>query len=124
MGNGAWNDNTYRAAATFRRARGLDDFGYSATQFERPRDQWRADRAVDPFGVHVRESRDSAEHPNSTAIGVLAGCSALSRLSRTGTPNGSSVRSARHWSLGRWNWVAEYPKSSRPLARRKVAVAR
>ena len=22
MGNGAWNDNTYRAAATFRRARG------------------------------------------------------------------------------------------------------
>ena len=40
---------------------------------------------------------------NSTAIGVLFGCSALSRLSRTGTPNGSIVRSARHWSRGRSN---------------------
>ena len=71
MGNGAWSDNTYRAAATFRRASGLDDFGYSATQFHRPRDQWRADRTVDPFGVRVRESRDSAEHPASTPIAVL-----------------------------------------------------
>ncbi len=71
MGNGAWNDNTYRAAATFRRARGLDDFGYSAELFDRPRDQWRADRTMDPFGVPVRESRDSAEHPNSTPIAVL-----------------------------------------------------
>lgn len=71
MGNGRWNDNTYRAAATYRRARGQDDFGYSAAQFERPRDQWRADRTVDPFGVQLRESRDSAEHPNSTPIAVL-----------------------------------------------------
>jgi hypothetical protein len=71
MGNGAWNDNTYRAAATFRRARGIDDFGYSAELFDRPRDQWRADRTMDPFGVPVRESRDSAEHPNSTPIAVL-----------------------------------------------------
>lgn len=71
MGNGRWNDNTYNAAATYRRARGLDDFGYSAAQFQRPQDQWRADRTVDPFGVRVRESRDSAEHPNSTPIAVL-----------------------------------------------------
>lgn len=71
MGNGRWNDNTYQAAATFRRARGIDDFGYSAAVFDRPREQWRADRTLDPFGVPTRESRDSAEHPNSTPIAVL-----------------------------------------------------
>ena len=36
MGNGAWNDNTYQAAASFRRARGLDDFGYTSKLFSQP----------------------------------------------------------------------------------------
>ena len=71
MGNGAWNDNTYQAAASFRRARGLDDFGYTSRLFSQPRDQWTADPTLDPWGVTVRECRDSAEHPNSTPIVVL-----------------------------------------------------
>jgi hypothetical protein len=71
MGNGAWSDNTYRAAFTFRRARGIDDFSYSAELFDLPPAQWAADPALDPFGVGMRESRDSAEHPNSTPIAVL-----------------------------------------------------
>ena len=71
MGNGAWSDNTYQAASTFRRARGIDDFTYTSTLFSLPRAQWAADPTLDPFGVGMRESRDSAEHPNSTPIAVL-----------------------------------------------------
>jgi hypothetical protein len=71
MGNGAWSDNTYRAASTFRRARGIDDFTYTATLFGLPQAQWAADPALDPFGVGRRESRDSTEHPDSTPIAVL-----------------------------------------------------
>jgi len=71
MGNGAWSDNTYRAASTFRRARGIDDFTYTSTLFNLPPAQWAADPTLDPFGVGMRESRDSAEHPNSTPIAVL-----------------------------------------------------
>ncbi|MET0862864.1 MAG: hypothetical protein ABWZ98_00885 [Nakamurella sp.] len=71
MGNGAWNDNAFRAASTFRRARGIDDFAYTATLFNRPQAEWAADPTLDPFGVGMRESRDSVEHPNSTPIAVL-----------------------------------------------------
>lgn len=71
MGNGAWSDNTYRAASTFRRARGIDDFTYTSTLLRLPQSQWAADPALDPLGVGMRESRDSAEHPNSTPIAVL-----------------------------------------------------
>lgn len=71
MGHGAWDDNAYRAAATFRRATGAADFAYSAGMRARPAGQWRADPTLDPRGVTVRESRDGADHPNSTPIVVL-----------------------------------------------------
>ena len=71
MGHGAWDDNAYRAAATFRRATGTADFAYSAGMRARPAGQWRADPTLDPRGVTVRESRDGADHPNSTPIVVL-----------------------------------------------------
>ena len=71
MGHGAWDDNAYRAAATFRRATGTADFAYSAGMRTRPAGQWRADPTLDPRGVTVRESRDGADHPNSTPIVVL-----------------------------------------------------
>ena len=71
MGHGAWDDNAYRAAATFRRATGAADFAYSAGMRARPAGQWRADPALDPRGVTVRESRDGADHPASTPIVVL-----------------------------------------------------
>jgi hypothetical protein len=71
MGHGAWDDNAYRAAATFRRVTGAADFAYSAGMRNRPASQWKADPALDPRGVTVRESRDGADHPNSTPIVVL-----------------------------------------------------
>jgi hypothetical protein len=71
MGHGAWSDDAYRAAATFRRATGAADFAYSARMRTRPAGQWKADPTLDPQGVTSRESRDGADHPNSTPIVVL-----------------------------------------------------
>ncbi|MDT9593006.1 hypothetical protein RDV89_08000 [Nocardioides zeae] len=71
MGNGAWSDRAYTAAATFRRRSGATDFGYSDDLRRRPTSQWKAHADLDPLGVGVRESRDSAEHPNSTPIAVF-----------------------------------------------------
>lgn len=65
MGSGRWSTDVYDAAARFRAATGASAFAYSdggAT---------RVHQALDPHGVTVRESRDSAEHPESLAIAVL-----------------------------------------------------
>ncbi|CAL9474397.1 hypothetical protein SUDANB95_02890 [Actinosynnema sp. ALI-1.44] len=71
MGHGRWDDNAYAAARTFRAAKGLDDFGYTAKLKSGPRDKWKADPALDPYGVTVRECRDSPDHADSTPIAVL-----------------------------------------------------
>lgn len=71
MGNGAWSDQDYRAAATFRRRSGATDFGYSDDVRRRPTSEWRAHPTLDPKDAGVRESRDSVEHPNSTPIAVF-----------------------------------------------------
>ena len=62
MGSGRWSSDTYEAAA---RLRGdASAFGYSDSGAR------TVHPALDPFEV-TRESRDSAEHPNSVAIAVL-----------------------------------------------------
>lgn len=64
MGSGLWSTNVYDAAARFRAATGASAFAYSdggATTVH---------PLLDPRGV-TRESRDSAEHPQSLAIAVL-----------------------------------------------------
>lgn len=71
MGNGAWSDDTYAAARTFRKASGVDDFAYTASTRATSRSTWKADPALDPHGVAMRECRDSAEHPDTTPIIVL-----------------------------------------------------
>lgn len=71
MGYGAWNDDSYRAAARFRRARGQDDFDYDAQVRRRPRAQWKAAPELEPYGMRIRESRDSAEHPQTTPIAIF-----------------------------------------------------
>ena len=71
MGYGRWDDSAYEASRTFRASRGIDDFGYTATVRARPATEWAADPALEPKGVTVRESRDSAEHPDSLPIAVL-----------------------------------------------------
>jgi hypothetical protein len=70
MGSGYWSTDVYDAAASYRARTGASTFDYS----DRMRAAGRAMKAhpdLDPFGVGVRESRDSDDHPTSVAIAVL-----------------------------------------------------
>jgi hypothetical protein len=71
MGSGRWSTDTYAAAAAYRAATGADPFDYNARTHAGPHRAWTAHPDLDPFGVRVRESRDSGEHPTSLAIAVL-----------------------------------------------------
>ncbi|MFC1442559.1 hypothetical protein ABUW04_30335 [Streptacidiphilus sp. N1-10] len=71
MGSGRWSTNVYDAAAEYRAATGADPFDYSSRARAGHRSGWKAHRSLDPRGLTVRESRDSAEHPESLAIAVL-----------------------------------------------------
>ncbi|MFI7424169.1 hypothetical protein [Nonomuraea sp. NPDC049684] len=64
MGSGIWSTNVYDSAARYRAATGSSAFAYSDGGARRVHPD------LDPFGV-TRESRDSAEHPDSLAIAVL-----------------------------------------------------
>jgi hypothetical protein len=63
MGSGTWSTSVYDAAKKLRG--GASAFGYSDSGAR------AVHPALDPLGVTVRESRDSAEHPASLAIAVL-----------------------------------------------------
>ena len=65
MGSGRWSTNVYDAAARFRAATGASAFAYSDSGAAHTHPD------LDPHGVPVRESRDSADHPRSVAIAVL-----------------------------------------------------
>ena len=65
MGSGLWSADVYDAASRFRAATGASAFAYSDSGAR------HVHPALDPYGVTVRESRDSAEHPASLAIAVL-----------------------------------------------------
>ncbi|HEY8481982.1 MAG TPA: hypothetical protein VIL71_19320 [Spirillospora sp.] len=65
MGSGVWSTDVYEAAERYRRAAGVSAFAYSDGGAR------RVHPTLDPYGVTVRESRDSAEHPRSLAIAVL-----------------------------------------------------
>ncbi|MER7004429.1 hypothetical protein ABT297_15475 [Dactylosporangium sp. NPDC000555] len=65
MGSGHWSTDVYDAADRYRRATGTSAFAYSDSGAR------RVHKALDPKGVATRESRDSAEHPDSVAIAVL-----------------------------------------------------
>ena len=65
MGSGRWSTDVYDAAARFRAATGASPFAHSDSGAR------TTHPALDPHGVAVRESRDSAEHPRSLAIAVL-----------------------------------------------------
>jgi hypothetical protein len=71
MGSGYWSTNVYDAAERYRAAAGTGAFAYSDRVTSSARGNWRAHQSLDPHGLTVRESRDSAEHPNSLAISVL-----------------------------------------------------
>jgi len=65
MGSGRWSTDVYDAAARYRAATGTGAFAYTDTGATHVHPD------LDPYGVTVRESRDSAEHPRSLAIAVL-----------------------------------------------------
>ncbi|MFV2018150.1 hypothetical protein [Micromonospora sp. LOL_023] len=65
MGSGAWSTDVYRAASAYRKASGKSAFAYSDSGAR------KVHPTLDPHGVTARESRDSAEHPQSLAITVL-----------------------------------------------------
>ncbi len=67
MGGGRWDDDTYTSARTSRRSTGVDDFTYSKSN---PSD---VHANLDPKRINSKpfgklESRDSDEHPESTAV--------------------------------------------------------
>lgn len=65
MGSGRWSTDVYDAAARYRAATGASAFAYS------DQGATTVHPDLDPYGVTVRESRDSDEHPESLAIAVL-----------------------------------------------------
>jgi hypothetical protein len=72
MGNGRWSNDVYAAASAYRAARGQSAFDYTdRVMRSRPRRAWTVHPSLDPHGITVRESRDSAEHPKSLAVAVL-----------------------------------------------------
>jgi hypothetical protein len=65
MGSGIWSTNVYDAAASYRAATGASAFAHSDGGATAVHDD------LNPFGVAVRESRDSDDHPESLALAVL-----------------------------------------------------
>lgn len=64
MGGGRWNASTYDAAARYRKVTNTSAFAYSDSGATKVHDD------LNPKDV-IRESRDSAEHPESTPVAVL-----------------------------------------------------
>ncbi|WP_329257504.1 hypothetical protein OG417_18950 [Actinoallomurus sp. NBC_01490] len=65
MGSGNWSTDVFNANAHYRAANGISAFAYSDSGARTVHED------LDPYGVTVRESRDSDEHPESLALAVL-----------------------------------------------------
>ena len=69
MGSGRWSTNVYQDREAQRKRSGKSAFAYSDQA--RRSGNMRPHPTLDPNGVRQRESRDSAEHTTSNAIGVF-----------------------------------------------------
>lgn len=67
MGDSRWSDDDYKARVSFRAATSTPTFKYD-TDIKSGVTSAVAHKSLDPKGVKIRESRDSAEHPESTAV--------------------------------------------------------
>lgn len=65
MGGGSWSDSDYKKSV-----RGDAAFAYSRTTASKPVSERKSSKFLDPKGLKTRESRDSAEHPESNAVMV------------------------------------------------------
>jgi len=66
MGSGRWSAADYNDRAVARSRAGKDVFDYSARAVQSG--NLRPHQTLDPKGLGIRESRDSADHPESNAI--------------------------------------------------------
>lgn len=71
MGSGRWSTNVYDENARLRAATGKGAFDYSDSMHRSHRSAWQVHKTLNPKGCKFRESRDSDEHPESTAIAVM-----------------------------------------------------
>jgi hypothetical protein len=70
MGSTRWSDEHYRDRARLRARAGRDAFEHDRA-IRRGTAERKVHDKLNPWGVRVRESRDSAAHPRSHAVGVL-----------------------------------------------------
>jgi hypothetical protein len=70
MGSGKWSTNVYAEHTRYKAAAGKSTFDYSDNLHRSGRGVWRVHDTLNPYGVRFRESRDSDEHPASTAIAI------------------------------------------------------
>lgn len=71
MGGGSWSDDYYADRAKERASVGASTFAYHDSIKYKPPTEQKVHARLDPKGVRVRESRDSLEHPESLAIGIM-----------------------------------------------------
>jgi hypothetical protein len=71
MGSGRWSTDVYDEHNRANAASGKSAFDYNDNLHRVGREQWHVHENLDPKGVRARESRSSAEHPNSTSIVVM-----------------------------------------------------
>jgi hypothetical protein len=70
MGYSSWSDDFYNDRASDRKAKGVDAFAYDRVVRTRTYEEQKVHEDLNPKGV-IRESRDSDDHPESNAIGVM-----------------------------------------------------
>jgi hypothetical protein len=70
MGSTRWSDAHFHDRAKLRARTGRDAFEYDRA-VQNGEAERRVHAKMDPYGVQVRESRDSDAHPESHAVGVI-----------------------------------------------------
>jgi hypothetical protein len=70
MGSTRWSDDHYHDRARLRARTGADAFAHDRA-VRRGEAECRVHAKMNPYGVQVRESRDSEAHPESRAVAVL-----------------------------------------------------
>ncbi len=71
MGYGSYDPNRASARIAYQQASGIDPFAYSQAMTAAAPGQRSAHPDLDPTKFRVRESCDSADHPDSRAVAVL-----------------------------------------------------
>lgn len=71
MGGGHWSSEFYAHREKEREKAGRSTFAYHDTVSKQAPDARKVHASLDPKDVLIRESRDSAEHPESTAVMIF-----------------------------------------------------